>query len=179
MKKLLSTFCLILGLILTTGMNGYAQQGNISLGGGLMYGSGAGGNLSSINNDLGLMVDGYYTITDKIRAGAGFGYFFPKSEGGGDFTVTEFNINGHYIFLDDVSFNVYGLAGINITSFKFDVEAAGFSASTSASETGLNIGIGGEYGMGFGNLFGELKYAGLGGQADELVLGAGIRVVVN
>jgi len=175
MKKLLGITCLVIGLILTTHINSFAQQGNISLGGGLMYGSGAGGSQSSLNNDLGLMIDGYYTITDKIRAGAGFGYFFPKSEGAGDFTVSEFNLNGHYLFLNELAYNVYGLAGINITSLK--VESGGFSFST--SETGLNIGVGGEYGMGFGNLFGELKYAGLGGQADELVLGAGVRFIVN
>lgn len=175
MKKLLSTACLIIGLIATTGINGFAQQGNISVGGGVMYGSGAAQGSSSLNNDIGLIVDGHYAITDNIRAGAGFGYFFPKSEGNGEFTVTEFNINGHYLFLNELSYNVYGLAGVNITSFK--AESNGFSAST--SETGLNIGIGGEYGIGFGNLFGELKYAGLGGNADELVLGAGVRFVVN
>lgn len=175
MKKLLGTFYIILALTLTTSLNGFAQQGNISLGGGLMYGSGVAEGPSSINNDIGLKVDGYYAITNDIRVGAGFGYFFPKSEGGGDFTVTEFNINGHYLFMNELQYNVYGLAGLNFASFK--VESQGFSASS--SETGLNIGVGGEYAVGFGNLFGELKYAGLGGDADELVLGAGVRFIVN
>lgn len=175
MKKLLSTAWLIIGLIATTGINRFAQQGKISIGRALIYGSGVVEGPSSINNDIGLMVDGYYGITDNIRAGAGFEYFFPKSENGGDFTVTEFNINGHYLFLNEVNMNVYGLAGINIASFK--VEGGGFSASS--SETGLNLGVGGKYGIGFGNLFGELKYAGLGGNANELVFGAGVRFAVN
>lgn len=45
----------------------------------------------------------------------------------------------------------------------------------SSSETGLNLGIGAEYKISFGSIFGELTYAGVGGDADQLVLGAGVR----
>lgn len=47
--------------------------------------------------------------------------------------------------------------------------------SGSDSETGLNLGIGGEYKMSFGSVFSELKYAGIGGAADQFVFGAGVR----
>lgn len=43
------------------------------------------------------------------------------------------------------------------------------------SETGLNLGIGAEYKLSFGAVFGELKLAGVGGDADQMVLGAGVR----
>jgi hypothetical protein len=49
------------------------------------------------------------------------------------------------------------------------------SFSYSGSETGLNIGAGGEYKVGFGSVFAELKLAGIGGNADQLVFGAGVR----
>ncbi len=45
----------------------------------------------------------------------------------------------------------------------------------SGSETGLNVGVGGEFKLSFGSAFAEIKYAGIGGNADQLVFGAGVR----
>ncbi len=50
------------------------------------------------------------------------------------------------------------------------------SGSFSGSETGLNLGAGAEYKVSFGTVFCELKLAGLAGDADQLVFGAGVRI---
>ena len=53
--------------------------------------------------------------------------------------------------------------------------ASAIDFSGSDSETGLNLGIGGEYKVSFGSVFSELKYAGIAGAADQIVFGAGVR----
>lgn len=64
---------------------------------------------------------------------------------------------------------------IHLPSEMVSYGATNPNSEYSASETGLNLGIGGEYKISFGSVFGELKYAGIGGDADQLVLGAGVR----
>lgn len=64
---------------------------------------------------------------------------------------------------------------VTIESSTAVFSASQLSSDNSISETGLNIGIGGEYKISFGTAFGELKYAGIGGDADQLVLGIGVR----
>lgn len=142
---------------------------NIKLGVGLAFGSGVGS--GSLDNDLGLRVDGYYPVDPQIRVGGDFTFYFPKSEGGVDFTVWELNFNGNYIFLEEDGLTLYGLAGINITglSASFDGD------SSSDTEIGLNLGGGAEYPLDFADLFGEIKFGGIGGDADQFVLGAGLR----
>jgi hypothetical protein len=39
----------------------------------------------------------------------------------------------------------------------------------------LNLGGGVEYALDFADLFGEVKLGGLGGDADQFVVGAGLR----
>lgn len=149
----------------------------IKIGAGLAYGSGVleGNGSDDWQNDLGITVDGYYTITPEIRAGAGFTYYLPKEEGGLTIGIWEFNMNGNYAFVNKEEMMVYALAGINITgiSSEFDGE------SDSDSETGLNLGAGIEYGMSFGDLFGEAKLGNVGGDADQFVLGVGVRFPVG
>lgn len=165
----------------------------INVGGGLVYGGGVfdGTGADDLNNHLGLTVDGYYTVTPEIRAGAGFTFYFPQkyeqsfqgATGEVKATVWELNFNGNYIFLQNDGLDVYGLAGINITGISQESSSSGggmtFSQSSSDSEVGLNIGAGAEYEMDFGDLFGELKFGGIGGDADQVVLSAGVRIPVN
>jgi opacity protein-like surface antigen len=54
--------------------------------------------------------------------------------------------------------------------------SSSFSGSFSGSESGLNLGAGAEYKVNFGTIFGELKLAGIAGDADQLVFGAGVRI---
>lgn len=171
MKKILCIGVLIFGIIITAGTTTKAQEGQIQIGPGLMYGS-------QIEN-LGIKVDGYYTIDDQFRAGVDLAYYFPDNNTFGNTEITTnyfaVNLNGNYIFITEKEFMAYALAGINILS----ISSSGGGGSASTSETGLNLGAGIEYGLDFGNLFGELKLAGLGGDADQLVLGAGVRFIIN
>lgn len=171
MKKLLITCCAVLGLLLTFNTTSLAQEGRIQVGPGLAYGS-------EVEN-LGISVDGYYTINEQFRAGAALIYYFPDKEefSGGEITANYFSIdlNGNYIFHSEDQLMAYGIAGLNILSVSVDSDIDGASGSSSESELGLNLGAGAEYAMDFGNLFGEIKYAGLGGDADQLVLGVGVR----
>lgn len=160
-------------------VEGSIQEGDIKLGVGLAFGSGVG--YGGLDNDLGIRADGYYAITPEIRAGADFTFYFPKSEGEVDLTVWELNFNGNYVFLDEDGLILYGLGGINITGVTVDVPSQSFGGQTfgggssSDSEFGLNLGGGAEYALDFADLFGELKLSGLGGDADQFVLGVGLR----
>ena len=161
--------------------SGLPEEGTIKVGAGLVFGSGIG--FGNLDNDIGLRADGYYSITPEIRAGADFTFFFPKSQTyngfGGEYTdkvtVWELNLNGNYYLLENEGIRVYGLAGINITGFSYKTKSGGQSMSNSDSELGLNLGAGAEYGLDFGDLFGELKYGGLGGDADQFGIGVGVR----
>ncbi|PWN07025.1 hypothetical protein [Rhodohalobacter mucosus] len=95
---------LILSLsVLTPEAAAQTQEGDIKLGAGLVFGSGVG--FESLDNDLGIRVDGSYMFTQEIRGAADFTFYFPKSESGGDVTVWELNFNGHYLFINDESMN--------------------------------------------------------------------------
>jgi opacity protein-like surface antigen len=170
MKKLISISCLLLGLLFAFNTSTFAQSGDLKIAPGLIYGS-------EIEN-LGIKVDGYYRINEDFRAGIDLGYYFPDKTDFGSITVTtnyfSINFNGNYIFHEENELMAYGLAGINILS----ISASGGGSSSSTSETGLNLGAGVEYALDFGSLFGELKLSGLGGDADQVVLGAGVRFPV-
>lgn len=181
MKKLLTIFCLVSGLLFLTNSNALAQD-DFNIGAGLAYGSGVGFG-GDFDNDLGLRVDGYYGLTPEVRIGGDFTFYLPKSDeqsfGGTTVettaTVWELNLNGNYIFYNEDEVLIYGLGGINITGVSTEQSGGGTSQSNSDSEVGLNLGGGVEYTMDFGALFGELKLGNLGGDADQFVLGAGVR----
>lgn len=183
MKKLLTILFVTILLFGTSSFFNSAEaqteEGDIKLGVGLAFGSGVGA-FGSLDNDIGIRVDGYYAITPEIRAGADFTFYFPKSEGDVDLTVWELNFNGNYIFLDEDGLLVYALAGINITGISIDVPSVDtgfgtFGGSSSESEFGLNLGGGLEYALDFADLFAEAKLGNLGGNADQFALGVGLR----
>ncbi|MDX1639871.1 MAG: outer membrane beta-barrel protein [Balneolaceae bacterium] len=170
--KYLSTLPLVSLLLLLTVSVGYAQNGDITLGGGLIFGSGVSG-IDQVDNDLGIKVDGVYTINDDFRGVADFGFYFPHEQNGFKQTVWELNFNGNYLFYSEDALTLYGLGGINITNISFEQSTQGITGSGDSSEFGLNVGGGLEYGLDFGNLFAELKY--VLSDADQLALGAGVR----
>ncbi len=169
MRNWLSKYTLLtVILVFITGSSEIlAQEGTITVGPGLAYGS-------EVEN-LGIKVDGYYTINEEFRAGLDLVYYFPETVGNTDINYFGFNINGHYIFYNEEEITAYGLAGINILR----VKAESGNNSATDSESGLNLGAGIEYAQDFGTLFGELKLAGLGGDADQFVVGAGVRFAIN
>lgn len=161
MNKLIYTSCLILALLLAFNISAHAQEGRIQLGPGLAYGGEA--------ENLGISVDGYYSINEQFRAGAALIYFFPKD----DINHYTIDLNGNYIFHREDLWMAYAIAGLNIFTYNWDSDVEG--VDDSESELGLNLGAGIEYARSFGNLFGELKLAGIGGDANQVVLGAGVR----
>lgn len=182
MKKLLyiilSTFLFAGTFALTNSVQAQTEEGDFKIGGGLVFGSGVGA--GTLDNDLGIRVDGYYAFTPEIRGGGDFTFYLPKSEGEVDLTVWELNFNGNYIFHDEEGLMVYGLGGINITGVTVDTPSSTiggqtFGGSSSDTEIGLNLGGGLEYALDFADLFAEAKLGNLGGNADQFVLGAGLR----
>ncbi len=146
-----------------------AQEGAIQIGPGLVYGNQV--------ERLGVKADGTYSINENIRAAADFTLFFPEKTdlgGGNELTTTwmALNFNAHYIFYSQDEISAYGLGGLNIAILRASVTGGN---SNSESELGLNLGAGVEYTADFGNLFGELTLAGLAGDADQLVIGGGVR----
>lgn len=191
MKKLL-TAILFLGFMFGTTLiqetaQAQTQEGDFQLGVGLAFGTGVGFGFGSLDNDLGIRVDGYYAFTPEIRGGGDFTFYFPKEETFTDFgssysqkaTVWELNFNGNYLFIDEDGLVVYALAGINITGISISAESSGngfnMGGDYSDSEFGLNLGGGLEYALDFANLFAEAKLGNLGGNANQFVLGAGLR----
>lgn len=166
---------------------GSVQEGDFKAGIGLAFGTGIGG-FGGFDNDLGIRADGYYAFTPEIRAGGDFTFYFPdsQSESFGNetwetkLTVWELNLNGHYIFLDEDGLIVYALGGINITGISISqsgsTQFGDFGGDTSDSEFGLNLGGGLEYNLDFADLFAEAKLGNLGGNANQFVLGAGLRL---
>jgi len=75
----------------------------------------------------------------------------------------------HYALFSQANAKVYSLTGLNYIS----QEISGGGSSISASETGLNLGGGAEFGLGFATLYTELKYAI--SDWDQLDLSAGLR----
>jgi opacity protein-like surface antigen len=160
MKKITTSIFLVLFSVLAV----QSAQAQFKAGVGLMYGSEV--------EQLGIRVDGVYTINEQFRGVADFGYYFPEDMNGGSINYWELNINGNYMFFSDPDqgLNAYALAGLNF--FNASVEIDGFGSSSS-NETGLNLGAGLEYNLDFAELFAEAKF--VISDADQLNIGAGLR----
>ncbi len=149
-----------------TAQNLSTEEGDITVGAGLALGTNV-----SIDTEIGINVNGFYTITDDIRAGANFTYYLIDIDG---LSASEFNIDGHYMFRNEDQIVLYGLAGINIARVSVDT---GFAGSVSGSSTGINLGGGVEYDVGSVLLFAEPKVS-LGG-FDQFNATAGVRLRFN
>lgn len=174
MKKLLTVGILVIGLIFLSNTNLYAQgeAGDISIGGGLGYGTEV--------ESIGIQAGGVYTINEQFRGAADLIYYFPNEDDfGGNFTWFEVNLNGHYLFTAEEDLTAYALAGLNFASFSYDLPSfQGFGGGkVSDTEVGLNIGAGLEYDIDFALFYAELKYAL--SSADQLVISAGLRFPIN
>lgn len=165
MKKLsiiTVTIILLIGISELTFAQQSSNQGDISVGGGIAITTGIG---SGGDFEPGINLNGFYAITDEIRAGAGISIYF------GDFSPTEFNIDGHYIFKDEDGLVIYALAGLGFFSWSFDT---GFG-SVSFSTSGLNLGAGLEYDLGNMFLFAEPKINTAAGTPINLAGGVRFR----
>lgn len=86
-----------------------AQESKFALGAGLNYGT-------EIDN-LGVSLLGLYTINEQWEAAPGFTFFFEK-----DYTkMSSLDLNAHYVFSRNGGNTFYGLAGLNVTFFKWEM----------------------------------------------------------
>ncbi|HEX6982222.1 MAG TPA: hypothetical protein VF181_05635 [Balneolaceae bacterium] len=170
MKRVTKVGCILLGLLFTTYSSSFAQMeeitsNNIDVGVGLAYGSQI--------EQLGINANAYIVLHNKFRVGGGLTYFFPDETGSASLNWFAINLNGQYLFYDE-EYRLYGLAGLNIAIVGTNFDSSQFD-DISETYLGLNIGAGIEYGISIADLFGELKITGVGNDADQLVLSAGLR----
>lgn len=159
MKKLLTYGCLLLGIIFFS--NDKASAQDFSVGGGVAYGLEI--------EAIGIQGGALYVFTDELRGAADISIFFPEDENGIDVGFWELNANVHYLFVAEEATKVYALGGLNYATSS--ASAGGISVSD--SEAGLNVGGGAEFGMDFGGIYIEAKYAI--SNFDQLALAAGVR----
>lgn len=105
-----------------------------------------------------------YQYLKGLRAGGTLTLFTPKA---GQWLLS-IDAIGHYIFFDRRKFLVYGLTGPHIASSFGNV---------TVTKIGWNIGVGGEYELGFANAFAEIKYS-IVSQIDQAVFGGGLRFTI-
>lgn len=175
MKKLLTIGILIIGLSLFSNTNLYAQgeSGDVSIGGGLGF--------ATEIESLGFQIGGTYQINEEFRGAADIIIYLPGDQGGGvvDVNWFEFNANAHYLFQNEEDLMLYALGGLNFTRVSIDFPQNEFfgGGNVSDTETGLNLGAGLEYNVGFGNLYAEAKY--VISSADHLAVTGGVRIPIN
>lgn len=147
-----------LTLLILTGIQ-FAANAQLRVGAGLGYGTDA--------EDLGLQFRAVYTISGPWRAAADFVTYFDGVE---DVSLWEFNLNGHYAFINDEKKTIYALAGLNF--FKYNYDAT--SGIADNSDTGLNIGAGLEVPIASAlEFYTEARFS-LGG-SDQFFISAGVQ----
>lgn len=165
MKKTILT----LSMVMFSFLSAKAQE-DTRIGAMLAYGT-------EIEN-IGIGANAEFPIMENLTLAPSFTYFLPKDESSiVKTTFFELNANANYYFLQDDSFSIYGLAGLNYTNVKVKVEDFGLGfgdASVSEGKIGLNIGGGVNFNLDKNwTPFTELKY--VVSNFDQLVLVAGIK----
>lgn len=167
MKNILLTTAIILGF-------GYISQAQTKAGIHFGYGTEIEKAAIGANAEFG--------ITDKISIAPDFTYYFTENISYVKTSFWELNANGHYYFLDQDAFKVFGLAGLNYTQAKVtvDIPFGGIfgSGSTSSSdgEIGLNLGGGATYDLTDKiQAFSTLKYTL--GSTDQVAVFIGARYI--
>jgi outer membrane immunogenic protein len=160
MKKvvLISAICLVTAV---------ASMGQARIGGILGYGSEV--------DRWGLGVNGEFMISDRVGLSPSLLFYFPEKTGGLKYSFWELNGNFHYYFFRQDVVNIYGLAGINLTTvnIKRDRDFLDDTDTGTNSEAGLNLGIGSHLNLGAVIPFAELKY--VVGDLDQVGLWLGMK----
>lgn len=164
-KGLLSLSCLFV-LAVASALPAHAQM---KAGVGVAFGSDV--------EAVGITGNFYTAIASvqNLRVGGDLIYYFMDDAPGVNNTALEININGQYVFYNEMELTAYGLGGLSIGYFKskWDSPIAGFDGSVDDTEVGLNLGAGLEYALGGIDAFGELKFT-IGG-FEQAVFSAGLR----
>ncbi len=203
MKKTISIIVLIICLLPLQGIaqNGDSEGSGISVGGGLFYGFEAeqagfriDGTYSFTDKVRGALDLGFYFPEsgefDKVKRfefNLNMHYIFMERDAINVYGLAGIN---YFRFSAEFSGATTFIPGNDLFMQASPVEGGPppmqnqsmppFNAAPtmSSSEFGFNIGVGTEYLINFGAIFGELRYSGLGGDADQLVFGAGIRIPI-
>ena len=165
MKKHLLTALIFLGLILTA-------QAQTKVGIHFGYGTEI--------EELAVGANAEFGITDKISIAPDFTYYFTENTDIVKISFWEINANGHYYFLDESAFKVFGLAGLNYAHASVKMENLGFPGmggySGSDGEIGFNFGGGATYDLSDTiQAFSTLKYTA--GSTDQVAIFIGARYV--
>ncbi len=163
MKNTIISLITGIALVMTMSINSNAQntEGDIIVGGGLGYG------FDIFDGEIGLNLNGYYSITDDLRAGLDFFYYLDDVD---DFSAYELNVLANYFFVNDEDFGVYALGGLH----RFTTSVSGGGISVSGSSTGLMLGLGAEYNLDPVSIYAEPRYS-LVSAWGQLSITAGVR----
>jgi|GEM_PF-1107712 len=162
MRTLKFLFILTIGLFIFATSQAEAQR--ITAGGGVGYGS--------KSENVNFQVNAYYRLpTLPLRIGGDVGFSKPED----NVTDIESNLNVHFMALDTELISLYTITGFNVLYSRF---SAG-DISESVTDTGFNLGAGGEIDLGFGRGFGEAKYIVGSDRDEQWILGVGVRVSVS
>lgn len=156
MGRALITITLLFGLCSIPGL---AQE--LSLGGGLGYGSGI--------QNLGINIRGDVRFNELWSVSPNFNLFFNKNNGTYTSEWKDLNIDGHLYFKLDQRWNIYPLLGLNFATVSEKEDNLTFTNS----DVGLNLGLGAEFKLEkFLSGFGEAKY--VASNADQVVVTVGV-----
>lgn len=113
-----------------------------------------------------------FMINDNMGISPQLVYFFGKN----DVSMWEINGNFNYYFMQD-EVDLYGLAGLNFATVKYDFDIPGFDDSN--SEIGINLGLGANFNVANEGIlpFAELKY--VISDFDQLCIFAGVKFNLN
>lgn len=141
---------IVLSVLLVSRAN--AQESKVLAGAGLGYATGL--------ESVAIFAKGVYKITDEWEGSVSMNYY----PGTTFLSFVGFDFNGHYVFLNQDKFSVYGLSGLNVMRplarrVTYDYDDAYGSRIVYPTLVGLNIGGGGRFA--FSDKFSamaELKY---------------------
>jgi len=155
-------------LLLLTLSSAEAQR--ISAGGGVGFGS--------QSENLNFQINAYFSPSNTpLRFGGDVGYSMPERRSQFRRDVIESNANVHVMAVDEEILSIYSITGLNVTHYRdrssFDDQP---SVTDTDTQTGLNLGVGGEFKTGKGRSFAEIKYVTGRGDGDSFVIGGGVRV---
>ena len=153
----------LITLLLLAGIQ-FSSNAQLSLGAGLGYGTDI--------EELAIRARGVYAISGPWRAAADFDFYL---DGEKNISFWEFNVNGHYLFLNNEKLRAYALPGLKFYHVKIDYDSnlPGFT-NVSNTDTGVNLGAGLEVPLGPVDFFGEAKFSLAG--SEQLFIAAGIQI---
>lgn len=146
-----------------------AEAQNISVGGGLGYGS--------ESKNLAFYGQLYYSIPKTpVRIGTILGYSIREKKDNRRTDRLKGNINGYLMVIEQPSFSLYGLTGLSILHSRTKFETNRERYTDTNLFAGANIGAGLEMGTGAGRYFAEGKYIIGRDDISGFIVRTGIRV---